>query len=109
MSTLQKQCNNSNCAKNWHHQNENRFYMLEFGSTGVFENVNQYKQYVIILFDTFLLFSHFNSQNMEIDANKFGKLSEESLKRKERLLQLREKANKSDKDTNSEGVEKLPK
>ncbi|XP_011190442.2 coiled-coil domain-containing protein 12 [Zeugodacus cucurbitae] len=69
---------------------------------------NDCKQF-IILFGTFILFSHFNSQNMEIDENKLGKLSEESLKRKERLRQLREKANKSDKDTNSEEAEKLPK
>lgn len=46
---------------------------------------------------------------MDNDENKLGKLSEESLRRKERLRQLREKANKIDKETNSEAADKLPK
>ncbi|CAD6992508.1 coiled-coil domain-containing protein 12 isoform X2 [Ceratitis capitata] len=46
---------------------------------------------------------------MDIDESKLGKLTEQSLKRKERLRQLREKANKSDKDIGSEEGEKLPK
>ncbi|XP_067619398.1 coiled-coil domain-containing protein 12 [Eurosta solidaginis] len=45
---------------------------------------------------------------MEAGENKLGKLTEESLKRKERIHKLREKAKKSDKDTNSEDAEKLP-
>ncbi|XP_053947157.1 coiled-coil domain-containing protein 12 [Anastrepha ludens] len=45
---------------------------------------------------------------MEVDENKLGKLTEESLKRKERIRQLREKAQNSEKGSNSEGEEKLP-
>nr|XP_036224450.1 coiled-coil domain-containing protein 12 isoform X1 [Bactrocera oleae] len=48
-------------------------------------------------------------ETMDNDENKLGKLSEESLRRKERLRQLREKANKIDKETNSEAADKLPK
>ncbi|XP_017480822.1 PREDICTED: coiled-coil domain-containing protein 12 [Rhagoletis zephyria] len=45
---------------------------------------------------------------MESEEIKLGKLTEESLKRKERLRQLRGKAQKSDKDSYTKGTEELP-
>ncbi|XP_037945686.1 coiled-coil domain-containing protein 12-like [Teleopsis dalmanni] len=45
---------------------------------------------------------------MEVDENNLGKLTEQSFKRKERLLKLREQASKANKN-NSESGEKLPK